>query len=402
MRGRLAVGLLALAVVFLPLALVLAPGAGSDRSTLDRGPEGSAALAGVLRGLGHEVESLRVGLVPLTRRPAGSVLIMPSAPGLLPSAVLGEGEAAILLRWLEQGSVAVVLTHYPSYLLEELGIGYEWEALERPVRGGPRWRPSLPILAHPLTLGPPLAIQGRGGLKPSDEASPLYAVGTVPVIAVHPLGEGAVVVVADPYLATNAGLGKEGNLEFWVRLVSHYLEPGGRVLFDDLHAGATDAKGVVAYARRAGVVPAMLLALFALALYGWRAGTRFGAVLPPLEERNLRASSELVHAVADLYERAQLRGHVLAVLSRRFRRALERRSGLKWDRGGLDAWTASELGPAAARDFARIRRGFAALLGEDRPDREQTLELARLVSTFETTWLTHGRKALAITEKDTP
>ncbi len=191
MRGRGLVLLLALVVVLIPVGLVLAPGAGSDRSTLDRGPEGTAALAGVLRGLVHEVESLRVGLVALTRRPVGGVLIMPSAPGLFPSAVLGEGEARILQQWVEAGSTAVVVTHYPHFLLDEVGIGYDWEALERPPRGGQRWRESLPLLPHPLTLGPPLAVKGRGGIEPGDESATLYALDRVPVVAAHPMGKGS-------------------------------------------------------------------------------------------------------------------------------------------------------------------------------------------------------------------
>lgn len=404
MAGRGRVLLLALVVTLIPVALVLAPGAGSDRSTLDRGPEGTAALAGVLRGLGHEVESLRVGLATLTRRPAGGVLIMPSAPGLIPGAVLGDGEAAILRRWIEAGSTAAVVTHHPMEFLTELGLGYDWEALDRPPRGGQRWRRSLPSLPHPLTLGPPLAVSGRGGLDPGPDWSVLYSLDRVPVVASQSVGDGTLVVIADPYTLTNAGLGKAGNLEFWVRFVGHFLREDGVVMFDDLHAGASDGKGFVAYGRRAGILPAMLLVLFALALYGWRAGTRFGAILPPAAVRNPRASSELVHAVAGLYERADLRGHALAVLSRRFRRALERRSGLKWDRGDLDAWTAAELGPDAARQFARIRRGFAALLGNDRPNREDTLELARLVSRFETTWLApkRARTTSPDTERDTP
>jgi hypothetical protein len=228
------------------------------------------------------------------------------------------------------------------------------------------------------------------------EASTLYAVDRVSVVTVQPVGKGALVVVADPFIATNAGIGQGGNLEFWVRLVDFYLGSGGRVLFDDLHAGATDNKGVVAYARGAGLLPAMLLALFGLALYLWRAGARFGAVMDPAAARNLRASSELVHAVAGLYERADLRGHALAVLSRRFRHRLERRSGQKWERGTLDAWVGSELGPEAARQFARIRRGFAALLGESRPRRDETLELAQLVTGFESTWLTSSRTTAPI------
>ncbi len=335
---------------------------------------------------------MRVGLVPLTRQPAGSVLIQASAPGLVPAAVLSETEVELLRRFVEEGSTAVVVTHFPTLVLEELGIGYDWEALPRLDRGGSRWREAAPVLPGPVTVGEPLAIQGRGGLEPSTLDDVLYAALGVPVVTERSVGEGSLVVVSDPWILSNAGLRHGGNLEFWVRLVDDRLRPGGLVLFDDLHAGATDGKGVVAYARRAGVLPAILLVLVALGLYGWRAGSRFGAVLPGVDARNPRASAELVHAVAGLYERADLRGHALAVLSRRFRRNLERRSGQAWDRGGLGPWVASELGPDAARQFARIKRGFGALLTVHLPDRDETLELARLVHDFEAQWLRPGRR----------
>ena len=390
-RVRLGVPVALLGVVTLVGAagLVLGPSAGGTRSTLDRGPEGTAALAGVVGRLGVEVESLRVGLVPLVRRPEGSVLVMPSEPGLLPSSVVGDAELELLERFMARGSTLVVATHYPTAVLQEWNVDYVWDALERPGRtaGAPRWNEARPLLPHPVTLGGPLAIVGRGGIESGPTAEVLFAVDDVAVVLSRPVGKGALVVVADPTTITNAGIGREGNLDFWVSLIRHHLQPDGVVMFDDLHAGAADDHGVVAYARRAGMVPAMLLVLVLGALYLWRAGSRLGEILPPLDERNPRASSELVHALASLYQRAGLQAHALAVISRRFRRRMERRSGLPWDRKLLDPWVAQELGTDAARAFGRIRRGFAALLPEGDPDRDATLELARLVHRFEQTWL---------------
>lgn len=391
--GRVRLGvpaaLLALVAGGVAAVLVLGPAAGGARSTLDRSPVGTAALAGVLGRLGLEVESLRVGLVPLTRRPEGSVLVMPSEPGLLPSSIVGDAELEILERFMARGSTVVVATHYPTSVLAEWEVEYHWDSLERPGRAGAqaRWHEALPLLPHPVTLGGPLAIVGRGGLEAGPSAEVLYAVDDVAVALSRPVGKGTLVVVSDPSTITNAGIGRAGNLDFWVNLLRHHLEPGGVIMFDDLHAGASDDHGVVAYARRAGMVPAMLLVLVVGALYLWRAGSRLGEILPALDERNPRASSELVHALASLYQRAGLRAHALAVLSRRFRRRMERRSGLPWDRKVLDPWVAQELGTEAARTFGRIRRGFAALLPDDDPDREATLELARLVHRFEQTWL---------------
>jgi hypothetical protein len=380
-------------ILLLPAALILGPSAGSDRSTLDRSPTGTAALAGVLRRLDHEVESLRVGLIPLIRKPAGSVLFMPSEPGLIPSTVLTEHDVELLERFMTEGSTLVIATHYPNLALDSWDVTYEWDALEKRGRDapGPRWTEALPVLPEPIALGGSLALKGRGGLE-APGAQVLYAVGSVPVVVRKPMGRGQLIVVADPTTISNSGLGRAGNLEFWTQLVGVHLRDGGVVLFDDLHAGAMDDHGVVAYARRSGMVPAMLLVLFLAGLYLWRAGSRLGGLLPALDARNPRASTEIIHAVAGLYGRARLRSHALAVISRRFRRRMERRSGLPWERKLLDPWVQQELGSEAARVFARIRRGFAALLPDPDPDRDSTLELARLVHRFEQTWLTTRRR----------
>ena len=80
------------------------------------------------------------------------------------------------------------------------------------------------------------------------------------------------------------------------------------------------------------------------------------AALPPPDRRHPRASSELVAAIGSLYERAGMHHHAVTLMSRRFRRKVERRSGLAWKRDSLQTWVATELGPEAARAFERIWR----------------------------------------------
>lgn len=383
----LVVGALVLAVA--ASGLLMRSAAGGSGSSLDRGPKGTAALAGVIRRLGIEVESLRLGLLPLVRRPEGSVLVMPSEPGLIPSAAIGEPEVDILAGFMARGSAVLVAADHAGPLLDRWDVEYEQDAIDRPPRGeGPgRWVDALPLLPGPIEQGGPLAIAGRGGLAGGQDAQVHFAVGETPVVVSVPVGKGTLVVVSDPSTITNAGLQRGGNLEFWVGLVRWHLRPGGEVIFDDLHAGGGSDHGAIAWARRAGMVPALLVALVLLALYLWRAGSRLGSLLPTPDLRNPRASSELVYALAGLYQRAGLHAWAVAVVSRRFRRRIERRSGLPWDRNLLDPWVEKELGPDAARTFGRIRRGFAALLPDDAPDREQVLELARLVHRFEQAWL---------------
>jgi hypothetical protein len=375
--------LLGAAVLFL-----LGAGPGRTRASDDRGPHGTAAFAAVLRRLDLPVDSLRVGLNPLRRAPAGSVLFLVSAPSLLPSAIVGEGELARLERWVEEGNTAVVVTHYPDAFLERLGPAFDWDSLPRLERDAvERTRPALAVLPGPLSLAGALAVEGRSTLAADGTDEALFAVDDHPVAVRRALGTGTVIAVSDPFTLENRGVGVGANLEFYLAVVRRHLGEGGHVLFDDLHAGGGDEFGVVAYARRAGLAPALLLLVLLAGAWLWRASARFGSLLPPADRRNPRASSELVFAIGGLYERAGLHAHALALMSRRFRRKVERRSGRSWKAEAPDAWVAAELGPEAARAFERIRHGFATLLPLTAPDADDVLVLARRIHRFETTWL---------------
>ncbi len=393
--GRRWAGIAALlALVVAVIALLGGSGVGGDRSTDDRGPEGTAALAAVLAELGHPVRPLRVGLNALLRQPEGSVIFLVSAPGLLPPAVPTEGELDRLQAFVEAGSTAVVLTDFPDGFLDQFGIEFEWDATERKDReeGGPRWRESLPVLPGPLTLGGPLAFEGRGALESAVADDILYSLDGKAVVLRREQGKGRLFVLSDPTPATNRGLRRAGNLAFFVSLVNQNRRGDGVVLFDDLHAGGGDEFGVVAYARKSGFLPTIGLVLLLLGLYLWRAGARFGAILPAADERDLRASSELVKAVARLYERAGLRAHVVALLSKRLRRKVERRSGLPWKREITDAWVQRELGDRAFTLFQHCRAGFGQLPSHPDPAPDAVLALARRVHRFETEFLDAPRR----------
>jgi hypothetical protein len=384
--------LLAAVLLGAPLIGVSLPGAGGDRSSLDRGPEGSAALAGVFRRLGYSVESLRTGLHGLDRRPAGTVLYMPAAPGLLPPPLM-PGDVERIQRFLERGGTLVAAVSGPSPLLLGLGIEFDSRARPKPERGtGLADARALPLLPDPLVGSAPLAIRGRGGFpaaRPPEEV--LYAADGVPVALRVSRGEGRAILLADPYVGSNAGVGSGGNLDLHVAILGRYLAPSAPVLFDDLHAGAGDDAGVVAWARRAGFLPPLLLVVLLAVLYLWRAGVRFGAILPALDERAPRASIELVRAVASLFERAGLYPHSLAVVSRRFRRELARRSGGGSEPGRLERWVRDEFGAAAAADFDRIRRTLAELLSRADPKKDDVLSACLMVHEFERRWLVRRR-----------
>lgn len=388
LRGRPGWSALGLAGLLAVAVWVVRSAGSADRSSTSLGPEGTAALAGVLGRMGHEVESVRLGLHVLSNRPMGSVLFLPMAPGLV-STGIGASELARLEQFVRAGSTAVVLTHYTDPVTEWLGREYAWRAIDGGGAEGPPL--ALPVLPEPLVFGGGLQMEGRGGLKPHGGDDVLFAVGEVPVVVRRRDGDGTWFLVADPGTATNRTLGRAGNLAFYTALVERHLGPGGRVMFDDLHAGAGDSKGLVAWARGGGLLPSLLALVLLVAAWIWSAGLRFGAILPAVGQRAARPTTDLVGAVATVYERAGLQAHALAVMSRRFRRRLERHAGRSWSGGQLNAWVQAELGESAGRDLERIRRRLGELLADPSPRLEDVRAAAALLHHFETAYLTGHR-----------
>jgi len=381
---RLALGV----AVVLVVAFFLVPTLPGDRSTMDRGPGGSAALAGVLERMGIEVESMRVGLRPLAERPIGSVLVVVLAPGLLQGQAFTPPEITWVTEFVGAGSTLIVVADREHSLLSTFGIGYLWEELDDDYSELQHRFRGIAVLPEPHTLYGPLSLVGRGGLAVEESgADTLFAVAATPVVARKEVGAGSVIVVADPFTISNEGLGEAANLAFYSGLIRDSLGRDGRVMFDDLHAGAETGRGVVAYARKAGFLPALLLTLLLAIFYLWRAGSRLGVVLPAADRRSSRASIEMAHAVGSLYDRAGLLHHALDILADRLRGRVERRAGLDWQGSPMADWIEKELGLQALKEVRWLQGRFIELRGEPKPPLEEVLRWARRAQEFQIRWL---------------
>jgi hypothetical protein len=370
---------------------VVVPSSDAGRSTLERGREGTAALAEVLSARGTTVHSLRLGLHVLGRKPPGSVLVMIAGSSSF-SVRHRQADVDRVLQFVRSGSTVVLLTDRPHPLARELGLTVDPRALDRPPAGTAAGIVAAPTVPHFITAGGPLALHHRAALEENDVGLPLFTVDGHVVATLLTIGAGHVFVVTDPFPATNAGIGLGGNLSALLAAIDGGLGADGVVLFDDLHAGASDEHGILAYARSAGLGAALFLAALTLGLFLWRASRREGAVLVPSRQADARASSELVLALAGLYERAGLTDHALDVISRRFRREMELRSGESWKRGTIRAWVLSELGAGATREFDDISRRFAEAFRSGDPDLDRVGDLADRVHRFQMKRLPRTRR----------
>ena len=167
-------------------------------------------------------------------------------------------------------------------------------------------------------------------------------------------GRGRIVVLTDPYVASNAGLNRADNLFLAVNVVTGGLK--GRVAFDEFHQGYGETQNqIFAYLSE---TPILWMfgqgALVALALV-WTRGRRFARAIPaPRPDR--RSKLEFVSSMAELQQRARAYDLAVENVYQRTRRALARYAGL----------------PATA-DPAQLAERVAARSGRDRAALEALL-----------------------------
>ena len=378
------------AALLLPLAILFSGAVRGDHSSRSFGPDGSAAFVKIIEQLALPVQHLGVGLLPLRFEAPGSVLFMPVAGGGRGVSSLPSQETDMLVRFVEQGSSLVLLVDHHVGVLSSFGLELEAEG-----RSAPESRddlaPSqeaLPVFPNQASSLGALGLEGDAWIVPSPDDSVLFGADGYPVAVETEVGAGRVLLVSDPSTLSNRGLGRGANLEFYVRYVEHRLGPEGRVLFDDLHAGAASERGIVAYARKAGLLPMLLLVGLISALYLWRASTRFGTIsTKPEGGAVVHSETDSLAATAVLYERAGLYRYASSVSLRRFRRLLDQRSGQTWGSPALRDWVEREWGCAAALQYEEIRSGLNVLLGQERPEPRACRATAFTMFRFEEQYL---------------
>ena len=169
-------------------------------------------------------------------------------------------------------------------------------------------------------------------------------------------GRGRIVVLSDPYVASNAGLNRADNLFLAASVVTGGLK--GRVAFDEFHQGYGETQNqVFAYLRG---TPILWMfgqgALVALALV-WTRGRRFARAVPePRPDR--RSKLEFVSSMAELQQRARAYDLAVENVYQRTRRALARYAGLPAT--AAPAQIAERVAARSGRDRAALE----ALLGE--------------------------------------
>jgi hypothetical protein len=349
-----------------------------DRSTFNAGATGTQALYDFLRESQHQVVRWREPSSSLLSfngpKPATFVIIGPL------QVPYSKRESREVLRWVASGGRLVMIARSPdrrflsslkNWTLTNQVSSYPWDDLdpndfEQMTMGVKAIQPSQPTaLALNVASVMPSRFMGRiivgpaevkqpkktdkdqardyaddsDGSEDSDEPydePPIEPGPQAPVVHLtenrgdallldYPYGKGRVVVLTDPYIVANNGIGRADNLLLAINVVTG---GGGMVAFDEFHQGrATTHNALFQYFSGTPVLAICAqLGLIGLAMI-WSRGLRFGRPLP-LPHVDRRSKLEFVASMAELQQRAKAHDLALENIYGRVRRVLVRHAGL--------------------------------------------------------------------------
>jgi hypothetical protein len=141
----------------------------------------------------------------------------------------------------------------------------------------------------------------------------------------YPYGSGRIVLLSDPYIVANNGIGRADNLMLALNAVAG---SGGVIAFDEFHHGRPATHNALFQYFSGTPVLAICaqLALIGIAVV-WSQGRRFARPLP-LPQVDRRSKLEFVASMAELQQRARAHDLALENIYARVRRVLVRYAGL--------------------------------------------------------------------------
>lgn len=388
-----------------------------NRSTYNSGPTGTKAFYQLLEQSGRPVGRWRESFKKLEGEGIHSTLVMVGP--FEPATLRDPEETRALERWVSNGGRLLLITRHlqfgfrgsPLRMILPAVTGSEAEIdpesdqyILQPTRVTRGLRGlAISRLAPRLQLDQSSIDPASGALI--DDADPISDLDDPSADPVGPLsapithlgdeggailldfnfGGGRVLVLADPFVTANNGIGRGGNLDLMLNLIGEIYEPsagsGGLVLFDEYHHGYRNDSNPFVLLLRGTPWPLILLqsAVF-LILLGHHLSRRFTRPLPrPVVDR--LSPLEFVDSMANLQQAAEARDLAVENIYPRFRARLCRYLGLS-TQAGNDEVVASlmKLKP----ELAGLHLGQTlaecemVLNGQPATDQQLLLTIARL------------------------
>ncbi len=295
------------------------------RSTYSSGPNGTKAAFLLLEQLGFRAVRSRSSLSSI---PPGAKIIFIIDP--LPMMLFTGREIAALDEWVWKGGTLICFNGYPRLFpaLEDVDvkqIEYQESVYEPRHKIGYfsnirklKTSSAVRITEISETLGYKTLMKDEKGI----------------LAAVKPQGKGRIIVIADPSLITNAGIGRSDNAVFIANLATLNARKGETIVFDEYHQGYGEKRSVAHLLGKYGRMAAVLLAM-ALIFALYSVGRRFGAVRPA-EKPSVRVNYEYIEAMGRLYQRAGASSAAAEILCREFQKKLAKELQIP-ESAGIDA-----------------------------------------------------------------
>jgi len=345
-----------------------------NRSTYHSGPTGSRALYDflsesgykvmrwrelpdkLLNGSGQKVQTFVVigrTQLPFTEQQAASLLLWVQRGGRL--VLIDRRPENLLLPKSEEWTISVIELNFPGTNVDPSNPKEMTENVEalQPVQATlftreiqavmpSRFASAINILDEDKKGELQPAEHGRGNVpKPHKDSPPPEAAKLVsPAPVVHIAGDrkallvdyayglGRIVVLSDPYIVANGGIGLKDNLQLAINMLT---TTDGLIAFDEYHQG----RGITqnAFASYFSGTPVLAIGaqiiLLVLVLL-WTRARRFARPLP-LVQIDRRSSLEFVASMAELQERSRAFDLAIENIYSRTRRVLARHAGVDYN-----------------------------------------------------------------------
>jgi hypothetical protein len=149
-----------------------------------------------------------------------------------------------------------------------------------------------------------------------------------PLLVDYPHGNGRIILLSDPYMVANGGIGLKDNLKLTTNVLA---VSDGLIAFDEFHQGhGVSQNPFVGYFEGTPVLAICAQIVFLILLILWTRGRRFARPLP-LAQTDRRSSLEFVASMAELQQRARAYDLAIENIYSRTRRVLARYAGVEYN-----------------------------------------------------------------------
>jgi hypothetical protein len=195
-------------------------------------------------------------------------------------------------------------------------------------------------------------------------------------------GNGRIVLLSDPFIVANGGIGLKDNLQLAINLLA---ANDGLTAFDEFHQGrGITHNAFVSYFAGTPVLAICGQIVLLILLVLWTRGRRFGRPLP-LPQVDRRSSLEFVASMAELQQRARAFDLAIENIYSRTRRVLARYAGVDYNtsRSGIAERVAARSTLSAHQIETLMRQSEDAINGGGISER-QAIQLVKRLREVET------------------